>query len=129
MSPTKKSKDKTPMKAMTPTKRRAPVKSPVALTMAPITIGVMIPAKLPIKLKTPPARPTARIGAISPTVVQMVAAIPLPKKAKVMKAITASGVLAKLAPMIVMVMIRPVTIGVLRAMERLAPCLIIESDQ
>lgn len=69
-------KEKTPMAATQPTNIMAPTKEPVAWTIKPMTMGVMMPAKLPMKLKTPPARPTEWAGATSPTVLQTMAAMP-----------------------------------------------------
>ena len=81
-------KEKTPIAATHPMKIIAPTKDPVAWTIMPIAMGVIMPARLPIKLKTPPAKPTESAGAISPTVLQTMAAIPCPKKARVIMAMT-----------------------------------------
>ena len=59
-------KEKTPTAATHPMKIIAPTKDPVAWTIMPIAMGVIMPARLPIKLKTPPAKPTESAGAISP---------------------------------------------------------------
>ena len=56
-----------------------------------MTKGVAIPDRLEMKLKVPPVSPISRRGATWLTSDQPMLAMPLPKKASAMKAITASG--------------------------------------
>ena len=51
------------------------------LAKKPITIGTMIEAKPPIKLKTPPVKPTKCLGASVETNTHVIEARPFPKNA------------------------------------------------
>ena len=61
-----------------PTKTSAGLKFP-PLARTPITIGTIIDARLPIKLKMPPVRPIKCLGDKSETNTQEIQAIPTPK--------------------------------------------------
>ncbi|MCY1187612.1 hypothetical protein D9M73_286110 [compost metagenome] len=87
--------------------------SPVA--RKPITIGVAIADRLPMKLNTPPVSPSKRAGAKVDTSDQVIEARPLPKNANARKAITNGVDSTKLAPMIEVEISRPLMIGNLRA--------------
>ena len=85
------------------------------LAKKPITIGVAIADRLPIKLNTPPVRPSNRAGAKVETNDQVIDASPLPKNASARNAITNGVDSTKLAPMIEVEISNPPIIGNLRA--------------
>ena len=87
--------------------------SPVA--RKPITIGVVIADRLPMKLNTPPVSPSSRAGARVETSDQVIDARPLPKNASARNAITSGVESTKLAPMIEVEISSPPMIGSLRA--------------
>src|SRR5271169_141671 len=89
--------ERAPPSAMAEMNAIAAAKPPY-LTITPITKGVIVPPRFPQKLKTPPVRPSSRLGAIRDTSTQVIEANPLPKNATVRKNITQPGLSTKLAP-------------------------------
>src|SRR5476651_1861338 len=93
--------------------------SPVA--RKPMTMGVVIADRLPMKLKVPPVNPSKRAGARVETSDQVIDASPLPKNANARKAITNGVESTKLAPMIEVEISNPPMIGSLRAKPTVQP--------
>src|SRR6516162_1842607 len=91
--------------------------------------GVAIPDRLEMKLNVPPVSPIRDLGATWEISDQPIEAMPLPKKASAMKAITSSGDSTKLAPMIHDERSRPKMIGVLRAVPSERPLRKMRSDR
>src|SRR5215217_5701995 len=94
-----------------------------------MTIGTVIPDRLPKKLNTPPVRPISRWGAMADTNDQVIDARPLPKKASARNPTIAAGSLTKFAPTMLVESRRPTTIGTLRAVPSEAPRRTIRSDK
>ncbi len=88
MSGTMTRKLSTATSALAPTKTSAPSKEPVACTMAPMTMGVVIDEMLPNMLNRPPDRPAISRGAVSDSTAQPSAPTPLPKKDSAISATT-----------------------------------------
>ena len=80
-----------------------------------------MPDRLEMKWNGPPVSPINWGGATLEISDQPMLAMPLPKKASAMNAITSSGASTKLAPMMELYSSRPQMIGDLRAQPRLAP--------
>ncbi len=93
-----------------------------------MTIGVVIAARLPMKLNTPPVSPNSRAGARVETSDQVIDARPLPKNATARNAITSGVESTKLAPMIAVEISRPLMIGNLRANPTEVPRRISQSE-
>src|ERR1700761_8320394 len=91
--------------------------------------GVAMPDRLEMKLKVPPVSPISGLGAIWEISDQPMDAMPLPKKARHMKAITYSGRSTKFAPMMLEDKSRPKMMGVLRAAPNVRPLRKIRSDR
>src|ERR1700748_1359617 len=83
--------------------------------------GVEMPDRLEMKLKVPPVSPIRFLGETEEISDQPMEAMPLPKKATHMKAITISGASTKLAPMMQLDKSRPKMMGDLRAVPRVKP--------
>src|SRR5471032_137342 len=101
--------------------------SPVA--RKPMTMGVVIADRLPMKLKVPPVSPSNRAGARVETSDQVIDASPLPKNASARKAMTSGVNSTKLAPMIDVEISSPPMIGSLRAKPTLLPRRINQSEK
>src|SRR4051812_26690537 len=94
-----------------------------------MVIGMTMPARLPAKLTTPPVTPIKSTGATSETTAHDIDETPWAKNAKDRIAKAKVLELVKLARKIVVARTKPVTIGALRAKDRLAPRLSRASDQ
>src|SRR6202043_2495609 len=75
------------IRAIETTKINAPLNEPVRFTIYPMTMGVVIPARFPIRLKRPPLTPMSGFGEVSAITVHPSAPNPLPKKASDISAI------------------------------------------
>src|SRR5712664_2929819 len=83
--------------------------------------GVEMPDRLEMKLKVPPVSPISRRGATWEISDQPIEAMPLPKNARHMKAITSSGASTKLAPTMLDDSSSPRMMGSLRAVPSVRP--------
>src|SRR5436189_905139 len=94
-----------------------------------MTIGTVIPDRLPKKLNTPPVSPSSRSGAIADTSDQVIDASPLPKNARAREPTIIAGSFTKYAPTMLVDSRSLVTMGTLRAVPSDAPLRTIASDR